>query len=163
MLSKTSNFGLGESFHDPRTQGENAARFFGCPVRLSCACVRACVRFFNWIIEIWALQKYENLVDLEKSCKNDYLVAIVAVHTAENEPSKVWSFVVKSEKSSISNLSTKVALVKAKHALKDAPLSVVVENLVERYGTVSFSDFQPNHQTLEGSFSAVSAPIFAIK
>ena len=47
---------------------------------------------FRWNFEIWAVQKYENLVDLEKCCKNDYLVAIVAVHTAENEPLKVWGW-----------------------------------------------------------------------
>jgi hypothetical protein len=39
------------------------------------------------------VQKYENLEDLEKCCKNqlknDYLVAIVAVNTAENKPLKV--------------------------------------------------------------------------
>ena len=34
------------------------------------------------------MQKYENLVDLEKMLQNEYLVAIVAVDTAENEPSK---------------------------------------------------------------------------
>ena len=41
---------------------------------------------FGWNFEIWAVQKYDNLVDLEKCCKHDYLVAIVAVDTAENEP-----------------------------------------------------------------------------
>ena len=35
------------------------------------------------------LINFDNLVDLEKPCKMSYLVAIVAVHTAENEPSKV--------------------------------------------------------------------------
>ena len=35
------------------------------------------------------VQKYENLVDLEKPEKNEYSVAIVAVHTAENERLKV--------------------------------------------------------------------------
>ena len=30
-----------------------------------------------------------------KTLQNEYLVAIVAVHTAENEPSKVWSFCCK--------------------------------------------------------------------
>ena len=34
------------------------------------------------------MQKYENLVDLEKMLQNEYLVAIVAVDTAENELSK---------------------------------------------------------------------------
>ena len=47
---------------------------------------------FRWNFEIWAVQKYENLVDLEKCCKNDYLVAIVAVHTAENEPFNFFNF-----------------------------------------------------------------------
>ena len=46
----------------------------------------------NSNFEIWAVQRIANLVDLEKPCKlNDYLVAIVAVDTAENEPSKVWT------------------------------------------------------------------------
>ena len=45
-------------------------------------------RFFRSNFEICALQKYENLVDLEKCCKNEYLVAIVAVDTVENEPLK---------------------------------------------------------------------------
>ena len=38
------------------------------------------------------MQKYENLVDLEKSkmLQNEYLVAIVDVDTAENGPAKVW-------------------------------------------------------------------------
>ena len=35
--------------------------------------------------------------------------------------------------------------------------------LVEKFDTELFSDFQPNHHTLEGSFSAVSTPIFASK
>jgi hypothetical protein len=35
------------------------------------------------------VQRIANLVDLENPEKNDYLVAIVAVDTAENEPSKV--------------------------------------------------------------------------
>ena len=41
--------------------------------------------------EYGAVRRNLNLVDLEKSkmLKNDYLVAIVAVDTAENEPSKV--------------------------------------------------------------------------
>ena len=41
------------------------------------------------------MQKYENLVDLEKrskTWKNEYLVAIVAVDPAENEPLKVWGW-----------------------------------------------------------------------
>ena len=38
------------------------------------------------------MQKYENLVDLENPEKNEYLVAIVAVDTAENEPLKVWGW-----------------------------------------------------------------------
>ena len=35
------------------------------------------------------MQKYEQLVDLEM-LQNEYLVAIVTVHTAENEPLKNW-------------------------------------------------------------------------
>ena len=52
--------------------------------------VKTCDEFFCWNFEIWAVQKYENLVDLEKSkmLQKEYLVTIVAVDTAENEPSK---------------------------------------------------------------------------
>ena len=39
--------------------------------------------------EFGAVQKNANLVDLEKCCKNEYLVAKIGVDTAENEPSKV--------------------------------------------------------------------------
>ena len=44
-------------------------------------------------LKIWKKSEihFDNLVDLEKSkmLQNESLVAIVAVHTAENEPSKV--------------------------------------------------------------------------
>ena len=40
---------------------------------------------------------------------------------------------------------------------------LLVPSLVERLDIESFSDFQPNEQTLEGSFSAVSTPNFATK
>ena len=39
--------------------------------------------------EIWAVRRNDNLVDLEKCWKNEYLVAKIGVDTAENEPSKV--------------------------------------------------------------------------
>ena len=42
--------------------------------------------------EFGAVQRNENLIDLEKSSKllrNEYLVAKIGVNTAENEPSKV--------------------------------------------------------------------------
>ena len=45
-------------------------------------------RLFCWNFEIWAVQKYENLVD-PRSLKNEYLDAKIGVDTAENEPSKV--------------------------------------------------------------------------
>ena len=38
-----------------------------------------------------------------------------------------------------------------------------VRTLVERFDIESFSDFHPNEQTLEGSFSSVSRPTFATK
>ena len=41
---------------------------------------------FGWNFEIWAVQKYVNLVDLAKS----YLLAKIGVDTAENEPLEVW-------------------------------------------------------------------------
>ena len=68
---------------------------------------------FGWNFEIWAVQKYVNLIHLHyfifnfgsflpkthkcKSCKsrqelsNEYLLAKIGVDTAENEPLKVWS------------------------------------------------------------------------
>ena len=36
------------------------------------------------------MQKYENLVDLENLKLNAPTLAIVAVHTAESEPLKIW-------------------------------------------------------------------------
>ena len=38
-----------------------------------------------------------------------------------------------------------------------------VDALVERFDIEPLSDFQPNEQTLEGSFSSVSTPKFASK
>ena len=63
-----------------------------------------------WNIEVWAVQKHVNLVDLVKSFPTNifnYFVAKFGVDTEENEPYKVCSFGWKSEKDSISNLSTK--------------------------------------------------------
>ena len=49
----------------------------------------------NWCKSVEELKNSEihftNLVDLEKSCQNEYLEAKIGVHTAENEPSKVCS------------------------------------------------------------------------
>ena len=46
-----------------------------------------------WNIEVWAVQKHVNLVDLVKfetdSYSNEYLLAKIGVDTAENEPLKV--------------------------------------------------------------------------
>ena len=53
---------------------------------------------FCWNFEIWEVQKFENLVDLEKPEKwvlQLILDAKNGVDTAENEPSKVWSFSLK--------------------------------------------------------------------
>ena len=49
-------------------------------------------KIFNEILqnfEIRAAPNCENLVDLEKMLKNDYLLAKIGADTAENEPSKV--------------------------------------------------------------------------
>ena len=44
-----------------------------------------------WNIEVWAVQKHVNLVDLVKSFPKN-VFAKFGVDTAENEPHKVWSF-----------------------------------------------------------------------
>ena len=44
---------------------------------------------FHWNFAFGALQKFANLVDLEKKLQNAPILAIVAVNTAENGPSKV--------------------------------------------------------------------------
>ena len=44
---------------------------------------------FRQNFESGAVRRNVNLEDLEKTLQNEYLVAIVAVDTAENEPSKV--------------------------------------------------------------------------
>ena len=41
--------------------------------------------------EFEAMQRYVNLVDLEKCSKNNYLLAKISADTAENEPAKVWT------------------------------------------------------------------------
>ena len=44
---------------------------------------------FGWNFEIWAAQKYVNIVDLVKSFpvnSNEYLLAKIGVDTAENGP-----------------------------------------------------------------------------
>ena len=45
---------------------------------------------FGWNFEIWAVQKYVNLVDLVKSFQTSiyYLLAKIDFDTAENEPLK---------------------------------------------------------------------------
>ena len=47
---------------------------------------------FCWNFEVWAVQKYADLVDLVKSFPTSiyYLLAKIGVDTAENEPLKVW-------------------------------------------------------------------------
>ena len=61
-------------------------------------------RLFCWNFEIWPVQKYENLVDLENPEKIKYLVAIVAVDTAENGPPKVWRNWIKYSVVSLSDI-----------------------------------------------------------
>jgi hypothetical protein len=39
-----------------------------------------------------AVQKNVDRIDLEKMLQNDPSLAIVAVHTAENEPLKLWGY-----------------------------------------------------------------------
>ena len=52
-------------------------------------------RFSTEFVEIGAVQKYVNLVDLEKCCKmNTYLVATIGFDDADNEPLKVWTLKV---------------------------------------------------------------------
>ena len=45
---------------------------------------------FDWIFEVWAVQKYANIVDRVKifptRYSNEYLLAKIGVDTAENEP-----------------------------------------------------------------------------
>ena len=43
------------------------------------------------------MQKCANLVDFEKKLKNAPILAIVAVDTAENGPSKIWQNLPKSD------------------------------------------------------------------
>ena len=45
---------------------------------------------FGWYFEIWAVQKYVNLVDLVKSFPTSIYWQKIGVDTAENEPLEVW-------------------------------------------------------------------------
>ena len=50
---------------------------------------RKMLTIFDWNFEVWAVQKYANLVDLVKRISNEHLLAKIGVDTAENEPLKV--------------------------------------------------------------------------
>ena len=48
---------------------------------------------FCWNIEVWAVQKHVNLVDLAKSFPTSrYLLAEFSFDAAENEPLEIWTF-----------------------------------------------------------------------
>ena len=83
-----------------------------------------------WNIEVWAVQKHVNLVDLVKSFPTNIYLQNLASIQKRTSPVKFAHLAEKSGKGSISNLS-----------------------LI----------FQPNEQTLQGSFSSVSTPNFASK
>ena len=76
-----------------------------------------------------------------KMLKNAYLDAKIGFDTAENEPSKVRGF--------LTGVGGVTTFWSRAQCLRSKP------NISQI--------FQPNHQTLEGSFSAVSTPIFASK
>ena len=54
-------------------------------------------KFDEFLLKFWDLSGAKDCKSCRsrKTLQNDYLVAIVAVDTAENEPSKVWSFCCK--------------------------------------------------------------------
>ena len=51
--------------------------------------MRKCLTKFTCIFEFGAVQRFVNLVDLEKCCKMTIWLLSLAVHTAENKPLKV--------------------------------------------------------------------------
>ena len=58
--------------------------------------MRKCLTQFSRIFEFGAVQKFVNLVDLEKMLQNEYLVANIGFDSAENEPLKVCQKLAKS-------------------------------------------------------------------
>ena len=62
----------------------------------------------DWNFEVWAVQKYANLVDLVKSFPTSIYLQNLASIQKRTSPVKFAHLAEKSEKGSISNLSTKV-------------------------------------------------------
>ena len=62
-----------------------------------------------WNIEVWAVQKHANLVDLVKSFPTNIFLQNLASIQKRTNPMKFAHLAEKPEKSSISNLSTKVS------------------------------------------------------
>ena len=62
-----------------------------------------------WNIEVWAVQKHVNLVDLVKSFRTDIFLQDLASIQKRTSPLKFAHLAEKSENHSVSNLSTKAA------------------------------------------------------
>ena len=78
-----------------------------CAKRLDLEKFEKSLTNFCWNFEIWAVQRIADLVDLEKPCKMTiWLLSWLSIQP-RTSPLKFDHFVVKSEKGSISNLSTK--------------------------------------------------------
>ena len=78
-----------------------------------------------WNIEVWAVQKHVNLVDLVKSFPTNIYLQNLASIQKRTSPVKFAHLAEKSENGSISNLSTKVGLGRApRHARRRRRLAL---------------------------------------
>ena len=73
-----------------------------------CQKMRKSLTKIFWNIEVWAVQKHVNLVDLVKSFPTNIYLQNLASTQKRTSPVKFDHLAEKSEKGSISNLSTKV-------------------------------------------------------
>ena len=96
--------------------------------------MRKSIKKICWNIEIWAVQKHVNIVDLVKSFPTNILLQNLASIQERPSPLKFADLAEKSEKGSISNLSTKVATMAEKTEQKIGEYEKMVEDVTVSLG-----------------------------
>ena len=107
---------------------------------------------FGWNFEIWAVQKYVNLVDLEKCCKmSNWTQKSASIQPRTSLPKCPFS--QQSGNGSAARSSPA-------NSLPGSALRCKIRSYLRPIFSVNFYRFSP---TCKGSFSSVSKPIFATK